>query len=88
MNDPYYGDNLLASITRKKVARREAEAVSVARADHICALQAALRDLVLLERHPAPPWERKPGRHAMMQNGPVLAEALDKAHALLAKAVE
>lgn len=59
-----------------------------ARGDHICALQKVLRDLVLLERHPAPPWERKPGRYAMMQNGKSLGEALDEAHRLLAITVE
>jgi non-homologous end joining protein Ku len=88
VSDDPYGDNLLVSIERKKAARREAEAVSATRADHICDLQAALRELVLLERHPAPPWERKAGRYAMMQSGPVLAEALDRAHALLGKTAQ
>lgn len=83
-----YGDNLLASIERKKSARRHAEKVSLEGADYICALQDALRDLVLLEKHPDPSWERKSGRYAMMQNGKILADALDQAHCLLAKTIE
>jgi len=48
VSDDPYGDNLVASITRKKAARREAETVSAARADHICAADYTEREMEMI----------------------------------------
>ncbi len=55
--------------------------------DHVCELQSALRDLVMLERVSAPDMSSKPRTYALMQNGAVLAEALDRARSVLGKTI-
>ena len=54
-------------------------------ADRIAELEAALRDLVMLERITTPDMSGKRRTWAHMQNGTILADALDKARDVLAK---
>jgi hypothetical protein len=55
--------------------------------ERVVELQAALRDLVMLERVQAPDMGSKPRTYAFMQNGKVLADALDAARDVLGKTI-
>lgn len=55
--------------------------------ERVVELQLALRDLVMLERVHAPDMGSKPRTYAHMQNGKVLAEALDRARDVLGRTI-
>ena len=65
--DPRHGGKLTAEQARERIAE----------------LEAALRDLAMLERSQAPDMGGKRRTYAFMQNGKVLAECLDRARAVL-----